>query len=248
MRPHRLLRLAVASAAALLALSACGSSRIVHDQQAFTFHGTRLTIDDPQSDLRLVPGSGSGIEVQRWLSGTAAQPGHASWTLRGQTLRLDISCSGLVFSCGSRYQVAVPADLPVTVHSSAGDDTVSGLAGSVIIDDDSGQVRVSGTSGPLKISTGSGNITASGLRSPTVRATSGQGDADIGFAAAPRAAEVRCGTGNATARVPAAGHRYRVLVTTGTGTARSAVPDDRQSASTVRVSSANGNATVLSAA
>jgi hypothetical protein len=48
--------------------------------------------------------------------------------------------------------------------------------------------------------------------------------------------------------VPAAGHGYRVLVSTGTGIARSAVPDDRQGASVVRVSSSTGDATVLRAA
>lgn len=195
-----------------------------------------------------MPGSGAGVAVARWLSGTAAQPGHASWTLRGDTLRLGITCSGLVLRCGSRFRVAVPAGLAVIVRSSAGNDTVSGLAGSVVVDDDSGQVLVRGTSGPLQISTGSGDITGSALRSPTVRATSAQGNADIGFAAAPRVADIRCAAGNATARVPVAGQQYHVTVSTGTGTARSTVPDDRQSTAIVQVSSGTGNATVLRAA
>ena len=237
--------LAMAGLAALLTLCACGSSRTVHDQHVFSFRGTRLVIDDPTSDLRLVPGSGPGIQVQRWLSGTAAKPGHASWTLNGDTLRLSNDCSGLVFSCGSRFQVAVPPDLPVVAHSGSGNDTVSGLSGAVVIDGSAGTVQLSDTSGPLQVSTGSGNITASAIRSPIVRATSNQGSVDIGLAAAPHLLDIRCMTGNATARVPVAGHRYHVVVTTGTGTARSKVPDDRQSSSIVRVSSGNGNATVL---
>lgn len=245
MKLRRTPALAMAATAALLTLSACSSSRTVHDQHVFSFRGTRLVIDDPSSDLRLVPGSGSGIQVQRWLSGTAAKPGHSSWTLNGDTLRLGIDCSGLVFSCGSRFQVAVPPDVPVVVHSGSGNDTVSGLPGSVVIDGGAGTVQLSDTSGPVQVSTGSGDITASAIRSPTVRATSNQGRVDIGFAAAPQLVDVRCMVGNATVRVPIAGHRYHVLVTTDTGTAQSKVPNDPQSRSVVQVSSGNGNAKVL---
>jgi hypothetical protein len=107
MRPHQIPVLALAAAAAALALAACSSSTSsVHDQRAFSLGGTRLVIDDTSSDLQVVPGNGPGIEVQRWLSGTAAKPGHSSWTLSGNTLQLSIDCSGLVFSCGSRFEVA----------------------------------------------------------------------------------------------------------------------------------------------
>ncbi len=246
MKLHRTPAVAMAATAVLLTLTACGSSRTVHDQHVFSFRGTRLVIDDPSSDLQLVPGSGSGIQVQRWLSGTAAKPGHSSWTLNGDTLRLSIDCSGLVFSCGSRFQVGVPKNVPVIVHSGSGNDAMSGLPGSVVIDGGAGMVQLSDTSGPLQISTGSGNITASAIRSPTVRTTSNQGSVDIGFAAAPQLVDVRCMAGNATVRVPVAGHPYHVVVSSGTGTARSKVPDDRQSSSIVRVSSGN-SATVLPA-
>jgi len=240
--------LAAAATATLLALGACGGgSQTTHDQHVFSLRGTYLVIDVPASDLRLVPGSGSGIEVQRWLTGTAAKPGHSSWTLNGDTLQLGVSCSGLVLSCGSRFQVAIPPDVSVAVHSGSGNDTMSGLSGSLAIDGGSGQVQLSDTSGPLQISTGSGNITASAIRSPTVHATSNEGRVDIGFATAPQLVDISCKVGNATARVPTVGHRYHVLVTTDTGTAQSKVPDDLQSSSVVQVSSNSGNATVLPA-
>ncbi|HEY3951766.1 MAG TPA: DUF4097 family beta strand repeat-containing protein [Streptosporangiaceae bacterium] len=236
---------ATTAAAALLALTACGTSRTLHGQHVFRFSGDRLVIDDSTSDLQLVPGSGAGIAVQRWLSGTAAKPGHSSWTLSGDTLRLGINCSGLVFHCGSRFEVAVPPGVPVVVHSGTGNDTVSGLSASVIVDGGAGTVQLSGMSGPLRVGTGSGNITASAIRSSTVRATSNEGNVDISFAAAPRLAAVSSSDGNATVRVPAAGQRYHVLVTAGGGSAQSKVPDDRQSSSVVQVSSGNGTAKVL---
>jgi hypothetical protein len=236
--------LAMAALAALLSLSGCGSTSTVHGQESFSLRGTRLVIDVGSSDLRLVPGSTSGVQVQRWLSGTAAEPGHSSWTLAGGTLQLSIDCTGLVFHCGSRFQVAVPPGVSVVVNSGDNADTVSGLTGSVIVNGGSGQVQVSGTSGPLVISTSSGSISASAIRSPTVRATSDEGDVDISFAAAPRLVHVATTDGSATATVPAARHRYHVVVTSGTGRGQSTVPDDLQSSNLVQVTSSSGNAAV----
>jgi hypothetical protein len=123
-RPHRIPAFVLTAVAASLGLAACATSGgTIHDQRAFLFGGARLVIDDSSSDLHVVPGNGPGIEVQRWLSGTAAKPGHSSWTLSGGTLRLSIDCSGLVFSCGSRFEVAVPPRV-VQVSSGNGDATV----------------------------------------------------------------------------------------------------------------------------
>jgi hypothetical protein len=247
-RPHPIPALALAAAAASLALAACsGSASSAHDQRAFSLGGTRLTIDDTSSDLQLVPGNGPGIEVQRWLSGTAAKPGHSSWTLHGHTLQLGIDCSGLVFSCGSRFEVAVPPGMAVTVNSGSNTDTVSGLSARVTVNGNQGGVNISGVSGPLQVSTGSGSVTATAIRSSAVQVTTNQGSADISFAAAPRSVTVRCSTGNATVRVPANGHQYHVLVSSGTGSATSKVPDDPQAGSVVQVSSGNHDATVLPA-
>jgi len=248
-RPHRIPALVLTAAAVSLSLSGCtsSSSSFVHEQRAFSVGGSRLVIDDTSSDLQVVPGNGPGIEVQRWLNGTAASPGHSTWTLRGDTLQLGIDCSGLVFSCGSRFEVAVPPGMGVTVNSGSNAITVSSLSSLVTINGDQGSVTISGVSGPLHVSTGSGSITATALRSSTVQVTTNQGSADISFAAAPRSVTVSCGAGNATVRVPAAGDRYRVLVSSGTGSASSKVPDDPQAARVVQVSSGSHNATILPA-
>jgi Toastrack DUF4097 len=248
MRPHRIPALVLAATAASLALAACArSGSTTHDQRAFSFGGTRLVIDASSSDLQVVPRNGPGIEVQRWLSGTAAKPGHSSWTLTGGTLRLSIDCFGLVRSCGSRFEVAVPPEVAVTINSGSGTDTVSGLSGPVTINGNQGDVHANGVSGPLQVSTGSGSITATAIRSSAVQMTANQGSADISFAAAPQSVTVSCSAGNATVRVPTAGHRYHVLVSSGTGNASSKVPDDRQADSVVHASSGNGDATVLPA-
>jgi hypothetical protein len=244
MNLRRITALAAAATLAMLGVTGCGSTRTISAQRSLRLGGNRLVIDVGSSDLRLVAGSGPGVAVRRWLSGTAAKPGHSSWTLTGDTLRLSIDCTGLVLSCGARFEVTLAPGVSVVVHSGAGAVSVDGLTGPVVIDGGSGSVRVAGTSGPLRISTGSGDITGSAIRSVSVRARSNQGSADIGFAAAPRLVEVSCGSGNATARVPVAGHRYQVQVSSGTGAARSAVPDDIRSANLVRVTSEQGSAEV----
>jgi DUF4097 and DUF4098 domain-containing protein YvlB len=246
-RAWRAVALAVLGVAVLLTLSACGTADAVHNRRVFSFHGARLIIDDPSSDLRLTPWNGSGIEVQRWLGGTAAKPSHSSWNLYGDTLHLDIDCSGLVFRCESRFQVALPAGVSVIVHSGPGNDTASGLSSFVAIEGGSGQVHLTNTSGPPRISTDSGNVTASGIRSPHVQAASDEGSVTIGFAAAPQRVQVRSMVGNATVKVPTVGDHYRVSVSTGSGSTRSKVPSDRRATRSVHVTSGNGTAEVLSA-
>lgn len=248
MKLRRTSVLAGATAAAILALTACSTSgTTTHDEKVFSLSGDRLVIEVATSDFRLIPWNGPGVQVQRSLSGTAAKPGNSSWTLSGDTLQLSINCSGLVLSCGSNFQVAVPPGVSVDVHSGPHNDTVSGISGAVVIEGGSGQVQISGTSGSLRISTGSGSITASSIHSPTVYASSNQGSVDIGFSTAPQLVDINTGTGNATVRVPTSGHQYQVSATSGTGTVESKVPSNHQSSSVVRVSSGNGNASVLSA-
>jgi len=246
MHLHRTLALTAAAVAGLIGLAGCGSPRAVHDQKSFSFGGRHLVIDT-ESDLRLVPGSGPRINVQRWLSGTPTEPGHSSWTLADATLHLSIDCTGLVFHCGSRFQVAVPPGVSVVVMSGDNNDTVSGLTGSVAIYGGAGQVQLSDTSGPLRISTNDGSITGTAIRSAVVHATASAGNVSFTFAAAPQRVDISSSDGNATARVPVAGHRYHVAVTSGAGTAGSRVPSDPHSSNTVEVSSGNGNATVLAA-
>ena len=187
MRYPRSLALAAAATAGLLALSGCGSTRTVHAQQVLGFHGRRLVIDDPGASLRLVPGAGPGLHVQRWVSGTAARPGHATWTLSGDTLRLSIDCTGLVFHCGARFQVAVPAGLPLVVSGGTGNITAAGLR--------SPSVRVTSAQGSVDIGF------ASAPRSVDIRCTDGSATARVPVAGPRYHVVVTSGTGSARTRV-----------------------------------------------
>jgi hypothetical protein len=180
--------LTLTAAAAALALSACGSSRTTHVQQTIGFNKGRLVIDDPGTDLRLVPGSGPGLRIQRWVSGTAAKPGHATWTLSGDTLRLSIDCTGLVFHCGARFQVAVPARVGLVVHTSNGDVTGSGLRPP--------SLRVTSSAGSVDIGF------AAAPRFVDIRCTDGPATVRVPVTGARYHVVVRSGTGPARTRVP----------------------------------------------
>lgn len=181
------LTLALAAAAGLLALSGCGSSRTVHAQQVLGFHQARLVIDDPGTDLRLVPGAGPGLRVQRWVSGTAAQRGHARWALSGDTLRLSVDCTGLVFHCGARFQVAVPAGLPLVVSGGTGNITAARLR--------SPSVRVTSAQGSVDIGF------ARAPRSVDIRCTDGSATARVPVTGPRYHVVVTSGTGSARTRV-----------------------------------------------
>src|SRR5262245_5746594 len=120
MKRRLLPAVALAAAAVPLSLAGCAATGTVHNQASFPLTGTRLVVDIDSSGLQLVPGTGHGIEVQRWLTGSAANPGHASWRLTGSTLRLSVNCSGLAIRCGGRFRVAVPPGTAVVINSGDG--------------------------------------------------------------------------------------------------------------------------------
>lgn len=142
-RPHRIPALVLAAAAASSALAACAaSSSTAHDQRAFSLGGTRLVINDTASDLQVVPGNGPGID-----------------------------CSGLVFSfsCGSRFEVAGPPGVAVTVKCSTGNAT--------------GRVSASGHQYDVLVSSGTGTASSKVPDDPqagnVVRVSSGNDDATV---------------------------------------------------------------------
>ena len=58
------------------------------------------------------------------------------------------------------YDIAVPAETTVRVHSGSGDQTIEGLRGAVTLEAGSGDLRLTDTRGEMRAHTGSGNVTA----------------------------------------------------------------------------------------
>ncbi|MGW0433134.1 hypothetical protein ACWDV4_11410 [Micromonospora sp. NPDC003197] len=244
------LLLVPAVAAALVGASGCGDLAARDEQredtQSFPFSGPKLTIENSLADLRLVAGASDGVEVQRSLTGKAATGKNANWSLTDGTLKLTITCSGLVLNCGGRHIVKVPPGVTVDVRSDAPVRAVA-IPGDLTIKVTDNWIRVEDPSGKLRLTGSGANITVTGSRSAEVTTQVTNGGVDLSFAAAPTRVEARSSTGPVKVTLPAGAETYRVTTASDTGTAKSDVPNDPASPRVINAIAENGNATVRKA-
>jgi hypothetical protein len=229
------------AAATVVALGGCadviavGSTR--YDKRVFDFADPRLTIDNHGGQLRLVAGTGPGLEVERSLTGKATRDRNVSWSLARDTLNLQVTCSGFVPDCGGLHIVHVPPGTAVTVVSQGavravavpGDLTVT------VVDD---WLRVEDPAGALRLRADL-NVDVTGARSTDVTASSTERDVNLAFAAPPTRVDARSRDGSVTVDLPAGPETYRVLSTGGT-----AVVNDPASTRSVVAQAAHGGAHV----
>jgi len=96
---------------------------------------------------------------------------------------------------------------------------------------------------PLNLSTGSGNITATGARSANVRANSGSGDIQLGFATTPTQVNVQTGSGNVSVEVPP-GASYVVMANADDGNSDVGIAEDPGAPRSITAESGEGNITI----
>jgi len=205
---------AAAGACVLLAfLSACTASgaTVSRDSRRFPFAGRNLTIEAHETRLTVVAGERGEIAAERELRGTAAADGNASWALRGDTLTIRVDCSGIVLSCESEHRVRVPEGIGLTVNGVGGAVRLEGLTGDVTARlGHDGTIRVVRPAGRLRLHSTGGHITVTDARSARVEAsTSGDGNIDLAFAAAPSRVEARA-AGSVGITLPAGAETYRI--------------------------------------
>jgi hypothetical protein len=131
--------------------------------------------------------------------------------MRGDTLSMRVECSGLVVSCASRHRVRVPEDVGLTINGTGGAVRLEGLTGDVTASlGHDGTLRVLRPAGRLRLRSTGGGITVTGARSSHVEATtSGDGNIDLAFAAAPSRVEARA-AGSVGITLPAGAETYRI--------------------------------------
>lgn len=219
--------------ALLMTLAGCGDVGAIEkkktDSRTFPLSGNTLTIDNSNADLRLV--AGDELTVERSLTGKAATEDNASWELTGTTLRLKITCSGLVINCGGRHVVAVPANVAVTVTSNSPVRAV-GLPNSLAATVHGSWLRVENPGGVLRLTNSGGTLVVTGARSTDVQATSDE-NISLAFSAAPGIVSARSTHGATDIVVPAGTETYRVALD---GTASTSIPNDPGSSRTLTAS------------
>ncbi|MGW3678468.1 DUF4097 family beta strand repeat-containing protein [Streptomyces prasinus] len=271
-RGVRLRAVALGGAALVLAggLTACGASAADDtdpDRRSFDLPGGTLTVDSDDSELEIVAAdrTPSGkVEVTRWFRGTVAlgTDPEATWSMKGDRLKLRIRCSGLVVNCSARHRIEVPRGIAVKVVEGDGGVRARGFRDALDIRSGDGSLHVTDTEGPLTLRTGNGSIRVTGATGPlnlrtgdgsvraevasrTVRARTGDGSIRLELSAVPDLVESRSGDGSTTVALPRAA--YRVTSGTGDGAERVSVPRDDTSPHRVDVRTGDGSLTVRTA-
>lgn len=133
------------------------------------------------------------------------QPPAMSRSLTGQALTLSYTCPNEA-NCGASYDIQVPQGIAVRVSDATGEVTLFSLAG------------------PVTATTHIGAVIAFGLTSATANFTSGTGEIDAAFTAAPTSVHATTNVGAITIRVPGT-VSYRVSIQNGLGAASVTVPE-----------------------
>jgi hypothetical protein len=232
---------ALAASAALAATAGCSvrlEAEEVNTAQSFPFTGTELKISSSLGGVRVLPGSGGKVEVERWVRGKAADS--PAWSLRDGTLRLSANCSMVFGDCGARYHIKVPPGVRLSID--AADGVILKDLGQDVDVSSRDRIQVSGTSGRLRLLS-EGPITGDGLRSANVRCRTADGAIDLTFAGAPTALDLQSQEGRVTATVPPGS--YAVTVRSKEGGERSEIKNDPGSSRTIVARSASGDIRIL---
>ncbi|MBT2224576.1 hypothetical protein [Nonomuraea sp. NEAU-A123] len=209
--------------AGLTGLTGCAvelDAKEVHAAQSFPYTGPRLTIKSSLGGLRIMPGTGTTVQVERWLRGKAAQDGNASWSLRDGTLRLSANCTVVFGDCGARYHIKVPPGIHLAVDGEDDGIILQSLTQDVDVAN-GGSIKAYDTSGKLRLLSDDATITGERLKSPTVRVRSNTGAINLSFAAPPSSLDLLSKDGRVTATVPAGA--YQVTVRSRDGAERSEI-------------------------
>ncbi|MFF2651986.1 DUF4097 family beta strand repeat-containing protein [Streptomyces sp. NPDC058045] len=224
------------------------------DQRSFALSGRTLTVDSDDSRLELVPSTSDRVRVTQWFKGRVVVGGspEASWSVRGNTLRLRVKCRGFMADCATRHRVEVPSGVAVTVRDGDGPVSARGFRSALDVESGDGAIKVEDSSGPLTLRTSDGSVRASGIRSASVRVSTGDGSVRLSLVSVPDRVEARTGDGSARVALPRADGAgaevgYRVRTSTGDGSVDVGVRRDDRSRHRVDVRTGDGRITVRNA-
>ncbi|MEU6110518.1 hypothetical protein ABZ853_19210 [Streptomyces albidoflavus] len=88
-------------------------------EKAFPFSGDKLNVRTHDNPTDLVAADVEEVRVTLWFDDSASLgSSDVTWELRGDTLDLNASCSGLA-NCDTKFRVEVPRDLTVLRNGNA---------------------------------------------------------------------------------------------------------------------------------
>ncbi|MCF3142467.1 hypothetical protein [Streptomyces platensis] len=102
------------TAGLLLTTTACADAKKADPQKkTFPFSGKKLNVRTNDNPTDLVAADIKDVRVTLWFhEGASLGDSNITWELKGDTLDLDASCSGLA-DCDTKFRVQVPRDTTV---------------------------------------------------------------------------------------------------------------------------------------
>jgi hypothetical protein len=150
-----------------------------------------LELDLGAAPVEITGGAGGTVDVRRTEHYAFGQPPRVTRGVQGSALRITSRCPQTILGgCDVSFRIAVPDNVLVNVRTSSGD------------------VRIASLNGSARVTTGSGSVSIDGFCGFTLVATSSSGDVHGGAECSPDRIELRSGSGDVSAVVPAG--RYRV--------------------------------------
>jgi hypothetical protein len=152
---------------------------------------TAVELDLGDAPVQITGGAGGAVEVRRTEEFAFGHPPRVKRGVEGGVLDISSRCPDTVLgTCDASYRVAVPDNVLVNVRTT------------------SGRVQITGLNGSARVVTRSGPVAIAGFCGFTLVVTSASGDVSTAADCSPDRIEVRSGSGDVRAIVPAG--RYRV--------------------------------------
>ncbi|NEA30964.1 DUF4097 family beta strand repeat-containing protein [Streptomyces sp. SID13031] len=212
--------------------------------QTYPVAGTALSIETSSTDLEVRSGDVKEITVDRKFERNALGSDPKDKYDDGKLEVRDTGCGFLSFGCDTDYVVTVPRDLNVTIKSSSGDLSVTGLGGSTTLESSSGKIEVHDLSGNVTLESSSGDLEANGLTAGSVTSKSSSGSIELTFRTAPTTVDVETSSGDAAVLLPEGDETYKVDTDSKSGDESAEVKIDPAATRTIKVRSSSGDAVV----
>lgn len=216
------------------------------DQSSYPVDGTTLLVKGGSAPVEIRPGDGTEVKVDRRFERNVfgSDP---EQKYDANEHRLDLGsggCGFLSFGCKTSYVLTVPRDLKLTVESSSGDVTLSGLTAGATVKTSSGDVQVHDVGGPLDLRSSSGDLEADGLTSTAVTTSTSSGSASLEFAVAPLTIESKSSSGDVSIGIPAGDEKYKVDTKTSSGDESSNVNSDPAATREITARTSSGDVSI----
>ncbi|MET0933157.1 MAG: DUF4097 family beta strand repeat-containing protein [Mycetocola sp.] len=206
-----------------------------------------LVVSIPNASIHLVESDDDQIHATMQGNYSGTRPTLTA-TESGRETEIRGGCPNgwfLVNRCRVRIEVALPADLDVTVAGRNGAITAENLTGDLDLSTTNGSIEVDESSGALVLHSTNGRIELEDSASTEVRAQTTNGAVHLSFAEAPDEVTANSTNGEIRIVVPDDGTEYFIEADTTNGRVDTEdVPGDRRANRTITAGTTNGGVTI----